>query len=81
MRLVFGGVDMSWLARYRLRLYLRNSMWIWPVVSIVAGLAAVDSVSRVEKALGLEANVSADNARTILSALAGSLFALVVLVT
>ena len=72
---------MSWLTRYKLKLYLQNSLWFWPTVSIFAGIAAVMLLGRIERSLGLEANVSADNARTILSGLAGSLFALVVLVT
>ena len=32
---------MSWLDRHRLKLYVRNSIWVFPVLNIVAGLIAV----------------------------------------
>ena len=28
---------MSWAARFRLRQYLRQSVWFWPVVGAIAG--------------------------------------------
>jgi hypothetical protein len=32
---------MTWLQRYRIRHYVGNSIWIFPVVSTVAAIAAV----------------------------------------
>ena len=72
---------MNWLTRYRLRLFVRNSFWLFPTISIVAGVALVALLSRLETDLGLEADVRAENARGILFATAGSLFSLIVLVT
>jgi len=70
---------MSWLDRYRLKLYLRNSIWIFPAVSIVAGLIAVTLLSRLERALGWQMNVTPETARTVMGTVAASMFALVVI--
>ena len=51
---------MSWLTRYRIRLYLHNSIWPFPSLSVVAGLSAVALLSRVERAFGWEMNVSVE---------------------
>ena len=72
---------MNWLTRYRWQLFVRNSFWLFPTISILAGLVAVSVLGRLETDLGLVADVRADNARGILFQTAGSLFSLVVLVT
>ncbi|MFL6229978.1 MAG: DUF2254 domain-containing protein [Pyrinomonadaceae bacterium] len=71
---------MSWLRRYHVRLYLRNSIWVFPSLSIVAGLVSVTLLSRLEDAYGLEMDVSLDTARTVMGVVASSMFALLVLV-
>jgi uncharacterized membrane protein len=71
---------MSWLMRYRMRLYVRNSIWLFPAVSIVAGLVSVALLTRVDRAFGWEMRVGLDTARTITSTVAGSMFSLLVLV-
>lgn len=72
---------MSWLQRYHLRLYLRNSIWLLPAFSIVLALASVAVVTRVDRSYGWEMNINADTARTIMGTVAGSTFTLVVLVS
>jgi adenylate cyclase len=37
---------MSWLLRYRIQLYIRNSIWFFPALSIVAGLVISGLVGR-----------------------------------
>jgi len=69
---------MSWLLRHRLGLYFRNSIWIFPVVSILAGLMAVSLLHRIEVALDWRLNIGPDTARTVISVVAGSMFSLVV---
>jgi len=69
---------MSWLDRHRLKLYLRNSIWVFPVVNIAAGLIAVALLNRVDRALGWEINLGADTARTVMGTVAASMFTLVV---
>lgn len=69
---------MSWSDKYRLKLYVRNSIWIFPVLSIAAGLIVVALVNRIDRALGWETNLGADNARTVIGTVAASMFSLVV---
>src|SRR4051812_23417020 len=71
---------MNWLARYRIRLYLRNSIWVFPAVSIVAGLVSLALLSRVEQECGWTTSVSVETARAIMSMVASSLFTLIALV-
>ena len=70
---------MSWLDRYRLKLYLRNSIWILPAVSILVGLVAVWVLNRTERALGWQMNIAPETARTVMATIAGSMFTLVVI--
>jgi len=72
---------MSWLRRYRIRLYLRNSIWVWPAISIVAALISVAVLVRVEWRLGWQMRINPDTARAIMATVAGSTFTLVVLVS
>jgi|SRR5687767_106778 len=72
---------MSWLDRYSFRLYVRNSIWIFPALSIVVGLIGVILLHRLERELGWELDVSQETARTVMSTVAASLFTLVVVGT
>jgi uncharacterized membrane protein len=69
---------MSWLDRHRLKLYIRNSIWVFPVLSIVAGLIAVALLNRIDLALGWQINLGPDTARTVMGTVAASMFTLVV---
>jgi uncharacterized membrane protein len=69
---------MSWLDRHRLKLYIRNSIWVFPVLSIAAGLIAVALLNRLDHALGWQINLGPDTARTVMGTVAGSMFTLVV---
>lgn len=69
---------MNWCDEYRLKLYVRNSIWILPSLSIVAGLIAVMLFNRIDRELGWEIALSVDTARTVMSTVAGSMFTLVV---
>jgi len=70
---------MSWLNRYRLKLYFRNSIWVLPVIGIVAGLVTVAVLNRIDLALGWQANVSLETGRIVMVTIAGSMFTLVVI--
>ncbi len=72
---------MSWLLRYRIRLYVRNSLWILPTLSIVTALLSVVALARIETAMGVRTSLSPDTARTILNTIAASTFTLLVLVS
>ena len=69
---------MSWLDRYRFRLYIRHSIWIFPAMTIVLGLLAVILLHRVERTMGWELTVSQETARTVMSTIAAAMFTLVV---
>ena len=69
---------MSWLTRHSLKLYVRNSIWILPVVSIFAGLLMVSVIDRIDAALGWQLSLKPDTARTVISTVASSMFTLVV---
>src|SRR5215471_17683294 len=72
---------MTWLQRHRIRLYLRNSLWVLPTLSIVAALVAIRVTVRIDWALGWRSSISPDTARVIMSTIAASTFTLVVLVS
>ena len=69
---------MSWRHRHRLKLYVRNSIWVFPVLSIFAGLLSVALLNRIDRALGWQIDVEPDTARTVIGTVAGSMFTLVV---
>jgi len=71
---------MTWLERYRLRHYLRNSIWVWPVLATVAAIVAVHILHGVEQAIGWQANLNPETARGVLGALAGAMFTFIVFV-
>jgi uncharacterized membrane protein len=72
---------MSWLRRYHLRLYLRNSIWILPLLSMFAGLVLVRLLHRMELTLGWQADISVENGRALIGTVGASLFTLVVVVS
>ena len=70
---------MTWLTRFRLRLYIRNSIWIFPVLSIVLALIVVAVLNRIERAFGLTMEINPETARTVIGTVAASMFTLVVI--
>ena len=71
---------MTWLQRYRVRHYVQNSIWVLPVLSAVAAIAAVRLLHWIEKDLAWESPVDADTARAMLGAMASALFTAMVFV-
>ena len=69
---------MSWLDRYRFKLYVRNSIWMFPALSIVVGLIVVTLLHQVERTMGWELNISPETARMIMGTVAASMFTLVI---
>jgi uncharacterized membrane protein len=69
---------MSWARTFRIRKYVRGSLWVLPLLGAVlgAGLAAVDVV--VDKAIHLPAawTYSSSTATTVLSAIVGAMVGL-----
>src|SRR3954466_2756964 len=71
---------MSWLQRYRIRLYIRNSIWIFPALSIVVGLVAVRLLTYIDRTFGWESNFSSGTMLILMGTVAGSMFTLMILV-
>src|SRR5215203_1508711 len=72
---------MNWLWLYRFRLYISTSIWVFPALSLVAGLVAVALLWRFEAAYGWQMSVSRETAAAIMGTIASSMFSLVVLVS
>lgn len=72
--------QVSWLTRYRIRLHVRNSMWLFPALSIPAGLVSLWLLLRIERYFGWTSSVSLDTARLVMSMVASSMFTLLALV-
>jgi len=72
---------MSWLLQYRIRLYVRDSLWILPAISIVVALVAARFLVAFEAAMGWRGTVTPETARLLMSTVAASTFTLVVLVS
>jgi uncharacterized membrane protein len=72
---------MTWLQRYRVRAYFKNSIWILPALSMPAALVAVRSLHGVEQALGWRESIHTETARSVLGTMAASMFTFVVFVS
>src|SRR5437879_4845737 len=64
--------NMTWLQRFRLRHYLRNSLWVYPVLALVAGLLLARVLIRLETESGWVGTMDPDSVRAVLGTLAGS---------
>ena len=71
---------MTWLQRYRVRDYLRSSLWIWPLLSMTAALGTVWLLHGVEERLGWHSELPAGTAQAVLGTLASSMFTFMVFV-
>ena len=72
---------MSWIRRYHLRSFFSNCAWLLPVISIPVAMVTVNLLSRLERAMGWEAEVSRDTAMAVMGTIAASTFTLVVVVS
>jgi uncharacterized membrane protein len=71
---------MTWIQRYRVRYYFRNSIWILPVLSALAAIAVVRLLHWIEQQMGWVSPVDPDTARALLGTAASSLFTSIVFV-
>jgi uncharacterized membrane protein len=71
----------TWLQRYRVRHYLRHSLWVFPVLSMFAALVLVRILHGIEEAMGWRAGSDPDTARAVLGTLAASMFTFIVFVS
>jgi len=71
---------MSWLQRYRVKSLVRSSVWLPPVLGIVAALLLHQVIRRVDLSLGWKAVLGPEGARAVLAALASSMLTFIVFV-
>jgi uncharacterized membrane protein len=71
---------MSWLQRYRLRHYVKNSIWILPLFGIVAAVLLARLLHWLELTMGWVSAIDPDTMRSVLGTLAGSMFTFIVFV-
>src|SRR5688572_4533035 len=71
---------MTWLQRYRIRHYVRNAVWIWPVVTMLAAIVLVRVLHALEESMGWVADLNPETTRTVLVTLAGAMFTFIVFV-
>jgi uncharacterized membrane protein len=72
---------MTWLQRRRFRHDIGNSIWILPVLGMVAALGAARLLDGVDAAMGWRSGFHPEAVRTVLGALSSSMFTLVVFVS
>jgi uncharacterized membrane protein len=72
---------MTWLLCHRVRHYVRNSIWLFPVLAMVLALAVVRLLHHLEESFGLETNLHPDAVRAVLGMLAASMFTFIVFVS
>lgn len=60
---------MTWLQWYQLRHFIRNSIWLLPVVGMATGLLVVRALHRFESAMGWEWQFQPEGARAVLGTL------------
>jgi uncharacterized membrane protein len=72
---------MTWLQRYRVRHYVTNSIWILPLLSMAAAVAAVRLLHWIETVMGWQSALDPDTTRAVLSTMASSMFTFVVFVS
>jgi uncharacterized membrane protein len=71
---------MTWLQRYKLRSFLRNSVWLPPFLGMVIGLCARPLIQELDATLGMTAEVGPDAARAVLGTLVSALLTFIVFV-
>ena len=69
---------MSWIPRYKLRNYARNSIWLVSLFGMVAGMVSVHCLRRIEDLGGWQSGFDPDAARALFGTLAGAMFTFIV---
>jgi uncharacterized membrane protein len=72
---------MTWLQRYRVRHYISNSIWVWPLLATVAAMVAARLLHWIDMEMGWQSNLIPDTAQTVLATMASSMFTFIVFVS
>jgi len=71
---------MTWLQRYNIRSFFRNTIWFPPLLGMVAAILAHPLVRWLDATLGWKAAVGPESARAVLGALSSSMLTFIVFV-
>lgn len=71
---------MTWLQRYRIRIFLKDSLWFIPFLGMVCALIAVRVTRWADAVVGWEATLTPEGARGILGALVSAMLTFIVFV-
>ena len=71
---------MTWLQRYRILNYWRNSIWILPSLGMLVAMATVRILHGIEVAMNLHSEFDPATSMTVMGTLAASMFTLIVFV-
>jgi uncharacterized membrane protein len=71
---------MSWLQRYSVNSFVRNSVWLPPVLGMAAALLMHQLIRKLDVILGWKATVGPESARAVLAALSSSMLTFIVFV-
>ncbi len=69
---------MTWIQRYRIRQFMRTSLWILPLFGIVAAFAALDSLQLIDRRLGWESRLDPSATIALFATLAGAMLTFIV---
>ncbi|MCX6926118.1 MAG: DUF2254 domain-containing protein [Verrucomicrobia bacterium] len=69
---------MSWIQRYKLRNYVRNSIWVLPVCGMVTALVLVNCLHWIEERAGWQSGLDPGAALALFGTLAGSMLTFIV---
>jgi uncharacterized membrane protein len=69
---------MTWLQRYRVRHYLTNSIWVFPVLAMVGALVVARALHGIEEIMRWESGINPETARAVLGTMAASMFTFIV---
>jgi uncharacterized membrane protein len=72
---------MTWLQRYRVRHYVANSIWVLPLLSMVAAIGAVRFFHWIEQLVGWKSDLNPGTAQAVLGTMASSMFTFIVFVS
>jgi uncharacterized membrane protein len=72
---------MTWLQRYRVRSYVANSIFVFPVLGILVALGMVRLIHWFDHQMNMESTADPQAARELLGSLASSVFTLIIFVS
>lgn len=72
---------MTWLQRYRVRHYVTNSIWVYPLLSMAAASGTAQLLRWIGTLGGWESRIEPDTAQAVLGMLASSMFTFIVFVS